>query len=57
MEARGGVHRELRDDSRSRVDYLDGLRGWAALAVALSHGVLALDFAFFSGAAADSRVW
>ena len=51
------AHGELGDGASLRVDYLDGLRGWAALAVALSHGVLALDFAFLSGAGADSRIW
>ena len=31
------------------------MRGWAALAVVISHGVLALDFALFTGLATDSR--
>ncbi len=39
----------------SWVAYLDGLRGWAALLVVCHHGVIALDFAVYTGMPADSR--
>jgi len=39
----------------SRVAYLDGLRGWAALLVVFHHGIIALDFAVYTGTPADSR--
>jgi peptidoglycan/LPS O-acetylase OafA/YrhL len=35
--------------------YLDGLRGWAALLVVFSHGILAVDAALLSGQRPDSR--
>ena len=38
-----------------RLAYLDGLRGWAALAVVLSHGMVAIDFALYTGSPHDSR--
>lgn len=41
--------------SSSRFAHLDGLRGWAALLVVFHHGMLALDFALYSGQRVDSR--
>jgi len=40
---------------RERFAYFDGLRGWAALLVVFHHGMIALDFALYTGTAADSR--
>lgn len=42
-------------EHKGRYAHLDGLRGWAALAVVFHHGMLALDFALFSGQLRDSR--
>lgn len=40
---------------QDRFGFLDGLRGWAALVVVFHHGILALDFALYSGRSSDSR--
>jgi peptidoglycan/LPS O-acetylase OafA/YrhL len=40
---------------KNRLDYLDGLRGLAALIVVTHHGLLAFDFAIYSGQAKDSH--
>lgn len=39
-----------------RASHLDGLRGLAALIVVLVHGIIAFDFAFYTGLAKDSLV-
>lgn len=40
---------------KNRFAYLDGMRGWAALLVVLHHGILAVDFALFTGQPSKSR--
>ena len=39
----------------NRFAYLDGLRGWAALLVVFHHGIIAIDFALYTGQPANSR--
>ncbi len=44
------------DAHSDRSTHLDGLRGLAALVVVVVHGIIAFDFAFYTGQAKDSLV-
>ena len=41
--------------AKNRFAYLDGLRGWAALLVVFHHGIIAIDFALYTGQPSESR--